>query len=175
MPRCSSCWAASSRACLSAARTIVERAEGIPLYAVETVRMLLNDGRLQQTDGAYQPVGDLSTLAVPETLHALIAARLDGLEPAERSLLQDASVIGLSFAADALAVAGLPSEEVERHLRNLTRRELIALDVDPRSPERGQYRFVQGLIKEVAYGTLAKRDRRARHPGRSAALRGARR
>ena len=147
-----------------AARTIVERAEGIPLYAVETVRMLLNDGRLQQTDGAYQPVGDLSTLAVPETLHALIAARLDGLEPTERSLLQDASVIGLSFAADALAaVAGLPADEVAGRLRSLARRELIALDVDPRSPERGQYRFVQGLIKEVAYGTLAKRDRRSRH------------
>ena len=148
----------------SAARTIVQRAEGIPLYAVETVRMLLNDGRLQQTDGAYQPVGDLSTLAVPETLHALIAARLDGLEPADRSLLQDASVIGLSFGADALAaVSGLATDEVERRLHSLVRRELITLDDDPRSPERGQYRFVQGLIKEVAYGTLAKRDRRARH------------
>ncbi len=101
----------------SAARTIVQRAEGIPLYAVETVRMLLNDGRLQQTDGAYQPVGDLSTLAVPETLHALIAARMDGLEPADRSLLQDASVIGLSFGADALAaVSGLATDEVERRL-----------------------------------------------------------
>ena len=55
------------------------------------------------------------TLAVPETLHALIAARLDGLDPADRSLLQDASVIGLSFGADALAaVAGLPTQEVER-------------------------------------------------------------
>ena len=98
--------------------TIVQRAEGIPLYAVETVRMLLNDGRLQQTDGAYQPVGDLSTLAVPETLHALIAARLDGLDPADRSLLQDASVIGLSFGADALAaVSGLATDEVERRLR----------------------------------------------------------
>ena len=148
----------------AAARTIVDRAEGIPLYAVETVRMLLNDGRLQLTDGAYQPVGDLSSLAVPETLHALIAARLDGLDPAERSVLQDASVIGLSFAADALAaVSGLAADDVERRLRHLARRELIALDDDPRSPERGQYRFVQGMIKEVAYGTLAKRDRRARH------------
>ncbi|MGI8830468.1 MAG: adenylate/guanylate cyclase domain-containing protein [Candidatus Limnocylindria bacterium] len=147
-----------------AARTIVDRAEGIPLYAVETVRMLLNDGRLQLTDGRYQPVGDLSTLAVPETLHALIAARLDGLEPAGRGLLQDASVIGLSFSSDALAaVSGLPADDVERRLRHLVRRELIALDDDPRSPERGQYRFLQGLIKEVAYGTLAKRDRRARH------------
>ena len=148
----------------AAANQIVARAEGIPLYAVEMIRMLLNDGRLQPTDGTYQPVGNLTTLAVPESLHALIAARLDGLDPGERTLLQDASVIGLSFAADALAaVSGLSAADVERHLRHLAQRELIVLETDPRSPERGQYRFVQGLIKEVAYGTLAKRDRRARH------------
>ena len=148
----------------AAANAIVARAEGIPLYAVETIRMLINDGRLELAEGTYHPVGDLTTLAVPESLHALIAARLDGLDPGERTLLQDASVIGLSFGADALAaVSGLAAADVERHLRHLAQRELIVLDTDPRSPERGQYRFVQGLIKEVAYGTLARRDRRARH------------
>ncbi len=148
----------------AAARAIVARAEGVPLYAVETIRMLINDRRLELAEGTYLPVGDLTTFAVPESLHALIAARLDGLDPGERSLLQDASVIGLSFGADALAaVSGLAADDVERHLRHLAQRELIVLDTDPRSPERGQYRFVQGLIKEVAYGTLAKRDRRARH------------
>ncbi|MCV0402824.1 MAG: AAA family ATPase [Chloroflexi bacterium] len=148
----------------AAVRTIIERAEGIPLYAVETVRMLLNDGRLRQSDGAYEPVGDLSELAVPETLHALIAARLDGLDSSERSLLQDAAVLGISFGADALAaLSGDPVAEIEPKLRHLAQRELIVLDDDPRSPERGQYRFVQGLIREVAYGTLARRDRRARH------------
>ncbi|HSM38890.1 MAG TPA: AAA family ATPase, partial [Candidatus Limnocylindrales bacterium] len=148
----------------SAARTIVARAEGVPLYAVETVRMLLNDGRLEVADGSYHPVGDLAQLAVPETLHALIAARLDGLDADERSLLQDASVIGQSFSVSALAaVSGRDAADTERHLRHLAQRELVLLDDDPRSPERGQYRFVQGLIKEVAYGTLAKRDRRTRH------------
>jgi class 3 adenylate cyclase/tetratricopeptide (TPR) repeat protein len=146
------------------ARTIVSRAEGIPLYAVETVRMLLNDQRLELGPNGYRPLGDLSELAVPESLHALIAARLDGLEPAERSLLQDAAVIGLSFAADVLAaVSGVPLEQVEERLRHLARREIVLLDDDPRSPERGHYRFVQGLIKEVAYGMLARRERRARH------------
>jgi predicted ATPase len=55
---------------------ILERAEGVPLYAVETVRMLLAEGRLEPTDGAYRPTGDLTELAVPESLHALVAARL---------------------------------------------------------------------------------------------------
>ena len=58
---------------------IVGRADGIPLYAVETVRMLLAQERLVLVDGQYRPVGDLDDVAVPETLTALIAARLDGL------------------------------------------------------------------------------------------------
>jgi len=64
----------------SAARAVVARAEGIPMYAVETVRMLVAEGKLSASgDGTYVPTGDLATLAVPETLTALIAARLDGL------------------------------------------------------------------------------------------------
>ena len=56
-----------------AVRAIVARADGVPLYAVETVRMLLAEGRLALEGGTYRPVGDLTSLAVPETLTALIA------------------------------------------------------------------------------------------------------
>ncbi|MGZ3640642.1 MAG: AAA family ATPase [Candidatus Limnocylindrales bacterium] len=143
---------------------IVARADGIPLYAVETVRMLLADGRLVEEAGAYRPVGDLTDLAVPETLHALIAARLDGLEPVDRTLLQDAAVLGQSFSVAGLAaVAGGEPATLEPRLQALVRRELLQHEQDPRSPERGQYAFVQALIREVAYGTLAKADRKARH------------
>ncbi|MFL5644291.1 MAG: adenylate/guanylate cyclase domain-containing protein [Chloroflexota bacterium] len=143
---------------------VLERAEGIPLYAVETVRMLLSDGLVAFEDGVYRPTGDLSELSVPASLHALIASRLDALDPADRSLLQSASVIGKTFSIDALAgVSGLQQDELIRRLRSLVRREMLTLEADPRSPERGQYGFVQGLIREVAYGTLAKRDRRRMH------------
>ncbi|MEO6294323.1 MAG: adenylate/guanylate cyclase domain-containing protein [Candidatus Limnocylindria bacterium] len=143
---------------------VLERAEGIPLYAVETVRMLLSEGLVTLEGDSYRPTGDLSELSVPASLHALIASRLDGLDPADRSLLQAASVIGKTFTTDALsAVSGLPAYEVIAHLRALVRREMLTLEVDPRSPEQGQYGFVQGLIREVAYGTLAKRDRRRLH------------
>jgi tetratricopeptide (TPR) repeat protein len=57
----------------------------------------------------------------------------------------------------------MPEADLEPRLRGLVRREILALDVDPRSPERGQFRFVQALIREVAYNTLAKPDRKARH------------
>ncbi len=148
----------------SAIRSIVERADGIPLYAVETVRMLLAEGRLAVEDGTYRPVGDLTTLAVPETLTALIASRLDSLGADDRGLVSDAAVLGQSFTPAALgAVSGLAGDDLEPRLRSLVRRELLTLETDPRSPERGQYAFVQALIREVAYNTLAKRDRKIRH------------
>ncbi|MDL2335961.1 MAG: hypothetical protein QFC55_08020, partial [Chloroflexota bacterium] len=143
---------------------IVARADGIPLYAVETVRMLLADGRLTLSDGAYRPTGDLDDIAVPETLTALIAARLDGLNAADRSLIADAAVLGQSFSPEALAaLSGVAAQELESRLTGLVRGELLHREVDPRSPELGQYIFVQALIREVAYHTLARKDRKARH------------
>jgi tetratricopeptide (TPR) repeat protein len=149
----------------TAVRAIVARADGVPLYAVETVRMLLAQGRLApDPDGVYRPTGDLTSLAVPETLTALIASRLDGLPPEERALVADAAVLGQSFTPAGLAaVSGLPEHQLEPRLRNLVRRELLVLEADPRSPERGQYAFVQALIREVAYNTLARADRKTRH------------
>ncbi|HYM82772.1 MAG TPA: adenylate/guanylate cyclase domain-containing protein [Candidatus Dormibacteraeota bacterium] len=147
-----------------AARAIVARAGGMPLYAVETVRMLVAEGKLRLEGEAYIPVGDLTRLAVPETLTALIASRLDGLSAAERSVVHDAAVLGQSFTLAGLsAVSGLPEAELEPLLRALVRREILTLEADPRSPERGQYGFVQALIREVAYNTLAKQDRKVRH------------
>ncbi len=97
----------------SAARAIVARADGIPLYAVETVRMLLADGKLALDGDVYRPTGDLADLAVPETLTALIASRLDALPPDDRTLVSDAAVLGQSFTLAGLAaVSGRPEEEL---------------------------------------------------------------
>ena len=97
---------------------IVARADGIPLYAVETVRMLLAQGRLVLEDGVYRPAGDLTDLAVPETLTALISARLDELDAADRALVADAAVLGQSFTPAALAaVVGRGRGDLEPRLR----------------------------------------------------------
>ncbi len=147
-----------------AMRAILGRADGIPLYAVEMVRMLVADGRLVEAENAYRVAGDLGNMRVPDTLQALIAARLDTLEPNDRSLLQDAAVLGQTFGAAALAaLSGEPLEGLEPRLRSLVRREVLQLDTDPRSPERGQFGFTQALVRDVAYSTLAKRDRRIKH------------
>jgi len=147
-----------------AATAIVRRADGVPLYAVETVRMLLDGGKLVATDGAFRPIGDLLDMAVPETLTELIAARLDTLPPGERAVVSDAAVLGQSFTTPALAaVSRMHVPALEQTLGALVRREMFVLVADPRSPELGQHAFVQALVREVAYSTLAHRDRTVRH------------
>jgi class 3 adenylate cyclase/tetratricopeptide (TPR) repeat protein len=143
---------------------VLERAEGVPLYAVETIRMLVDRGVLVQRDDSYVVEGDLVLTEIPVTLHALIASRLDALPPQQRALLQDAAVVGSTFSIESLLVVnGGQRERVEAELREMVRKEFIFADNDPRSPERGQYGFVQGVIREVAVGMLARRDRSAKH------------
>jgi class 3 adenylate cyclase/tetratricopeptide (TPR) repeat protein len=140
---------------------ILDRAEGVPLYAVETVRMLLDRGLLAQEGAAYRPTGPIDALEVPETLHALIAARLDGLSMEERRLLQDAAVLGKTFTEEALdALSGSADEAL---LASLLRKEILGVQADPRSPEHGQYGFLQDLVRHVAYETLSRQERRQRH------------
>ena len=78
-------------------REIRERSEGIPLYAVETVRMLLDRGLLRRDGDRVRTDGSDRGTSTPETLHTLIQARFDGLAPEDRALLQDASVLGKTF------------------------------------------------------------------------------
>jgi class 3 adenylate cyclase/tetratricopeptide (TPR) repeat protein len=143
---------------------ILARAEGVPLYAVETVRMLLDRGLLEQAGAVYRVTGEVETLEVPETLHALIAARLDGLSEEERRLLQNGAVLGKMFTREAVAaLTGLEEAELEPLLTSLVRKEVLSVQADPRSPEHGQYGFLQDLVRRVAYETLARRDRKSRH------------
>src|SRR5207249_719952 len=79
-------------------------------------------------------------------------------------LLQDAAVMGKTFTRAGLAaVTGTPEAEADALLGSLVRKEILSLQADPRSPERGQYGFLQDLVKRVAYETVARKDRRAKH------------
>jgi class 3 adenylate cyclase/tetratricopeptide (TPR) repeat protein len=143
---------------------ILQRAEGVPLYAVETVRMLIDRGLLVQHGNVYRPAGAIDTLEVPETLHALIAARLDGLSADERRLVQDAAVLGKTFTKQGISsLSGAESDQLEQLLAALLRKEILTVQADPRSPERGQYAFLQDIVKHVAYETLSRHERKARH------------
>jgi class 3 adenylate cyclase/tetratricopeptide (TPR) repeat protein len=145
-------------------QTILERAEGVPLYAVEMVRMLLAQGVLAAEQGTIRLKRAPGDLRVPDTLHSLIAARLDELGADERRLLQVASVLGKTFRRESVAVlVEFPPERIDELLAALLRKEVLSLQADPRSPERGQYGFIQDLIRHVAYETLPRRERRALH------------
>ena len=158
---------------------VVSRAEGIPLYAVETVRSLIDREVVVAQEGRYVFVDqergqshlDLDQLAAPTSLQTLISARLDALTPLERRTVQDASVLGLAFQhAGLMALSEVGGYELDQALAALVRKGIVTTESDPRSPERGQYRFLQALVREVAYGTLARAERRARHLAAAAYL-----
>ncbi|MGZ4132610.1 MAG: ATP-binding protein, partial [Actinomycetota bacterium] len=145
---------------------IRERAEGVPLYAVETVRMLLDKGVVRRTDDGMELSPEAATieLAVPETLQALIGARLDGLPDDERSLLQHASIVGKTFGLPALAaVTGIAVDDLQPLVDHLVAKELLTVVTDATSPDRGQYGFLQSIVQRVVYDTVSRRDRKTRH------------
>ncbi len=143
---------------------ILARAEGVPLYAVETVRMLLDRGLLVQEGAAYQPHG-----RDREARGAGDLARTDRGPPRRRLRRGAAPAPGRRGArqdvhpAALAALSGTPAEELEPLLSALVRKEVLGIQSDPRSPERGQYGFLQDLVRHVAYETLSKRERKTRH------------
>ena len=143
---------------------IVQRAEGIPLYAVETVRALIDRDAVVPRGGEYVLEGEIGELDVPASLTSLIGSRLDALAPSERSLVKALSVLGTTFPRESVAaISGLPAAAVDDLLRSLVRKDVLAIRSDKNSPDRGQYTFVQGLMRQVAYDTLANAERQERH------------
>jgi class 3 adenylate cyclase len=143
---------------------IADRTAGVPLHAVEFIRMMLNTGQLVAEGERFRLVDEGEDLTIPDSVSAIIGARLDRLSSDERSVVQDASVLGLSFMLPSVVeMRGSSTEGIDSVLRGLVRREILEFDEDPRSPERGQYRFVQSLIREVAYARLSKAERVSLH------------
>jgi class 3 adenylate cyclase/predicted ATPase len=146
----------------SVREALLDRGGGNPFFLEELVALLgETDGGagalLDATSGA-----DPSSLAeLPDTLRGLVAARLDGLEPAERSVLEDAAVWGRSGPVEALermAVDIHGVHDVGVAVAALADKEILVLDA-------GRWSFHSDLIRDVAYGTLTKTDRALRHAG----------
>ena len=140
---------------VAARAAISGQAQGVPLFVVETVRSLIDRDIVQPVDGVYRLTGDIGELAVPDSLHALLAARLDALDPDVRRLVADAAVLGTTFPVEALiAVSGRDEDAVRAALTDLVRREVLSVFADPLFPERGSYQFAQEMLRQVAYDTL---------------------
>jgi class 3 adenylate cyclase/tetratricopeptide (TPR) repeat protein len=124
-------------------QAVLQRAAGNPLYAEEYARML-----------AEHEGGDL---ALPETVQGLIAARIDGLAPEEKALLQDASVIGKVFWPGALPGSDEPI------FRALERKEFVRRDRRSSVAGETQYAFLHALVRDVAYGQIPRAERAHKH------------
>jgi class 3 adenylate cyclase/tetratricopeptide (TPR) repeat protein len=147
-----------------ARQRVVAQAEGIPLYALETVRALVDRGVLEHGDGRLTLAGELDALDVPASLSSLLAARLDALEPDERALVKAMAVFGGSFPRSAAAaISPVPDERLDAVLTSLVRKQVLAVRADRLSPDRGQYGFAQTLLRTVAYEMLARRERKPLH------------
>ncbi|MEA2650366.1 MAG: hypothetical protein QOI85_87 [Chloroflexota bacterium] len=146
---------------------ILEHAGGVPLYAVEVARMLgdrRDRAQKEPDDSRRAPSADAGQIEVPDSLHGLIAARIDALPPDERRLLLAAAVLGHRFRPEALVtIVGGDAVRTRERIDGLVRRELLTLNDEISSPGHGELIFVQDLVREVAYHTLARTERRTLH------------
>jgi class 3 adenylate cyclase len=148
---------------VAARKRIVEASEGLPLFVEEMVAMLVDEGALHRDDGRWV-AADLSRIAAPATIHALLAARLDQLEPPERAVLERGSVEGQVFHRSAVEFLSPETErlDVETRLASLVVKELV----EPESAEFSAdeaYRFHHLLLRDVAYESLPKTQRALLH------------
>ena len=145
-------------------RQIVAAAGGNPLFVEEMFRMLVDDGIIARPDGTWVAQGDLSGIPAPETVQAVIAARLDRLDPSEQTVLQRASVVGEVFWWGAVAHLSDDArpEAVGRSLQALVRRDLIRPGSSTFAGEDA-FRFGHLLIRDVAYESIPKKVRANLH------------
>jgi class 3 adenylate cyclase/tetratricopeptide (TPR) repeat protein len=133
---------------------LVERAGGNPLYALEFARMLSEQVR----------AGDAEQIAMPESVQAVIAARLDAIPSEQRSLVLDASVVGNAVWPGALsALSDRQPDEVRTDVGSLVRRGLLAGAEPSTFSGEPEYVFTHALIREVAYARIPRAQRARRH------------
>ena len=137
-------------------QAILDRAGGNPLYAEELVQLL--------SDRALSGATSIDDTELPDTVQALIAARLDTLSPERKSLLQDAAVVGKVFWGGALGEIGArEASDVELALHALARKELVRPVRTSSMEGESEYSFSHLLVRDVAYSQIPRADRARRH------------
>jgi class 3 adenylate cyclase/tetratricopeptide (TPR) repeat protein len=142
---------------------LLERSGGNPLYAREFVQMLADNGILRRR-GRVLEIMPSAEIPVPQSVEALIAARLDTLSPERKSLLQAAAVVGRGFWLGAVArVAGVDRQVVEEALHELARKELVRRSRRSSVAGEDEYSFWHVLVRDVAYRQIPRAARAAKH------------
>ena len=143
-------------------RAVLSRAEGNPLYAEEFVRMLMDRGLLVRNGGGWALRSQ--DLPLPDSVQAIVAARLDALPVPEKAVLRDASVVGRGFWPKAVAaVCGFVTEDVHAHLRSLEQKEFVRRLGSSVIGGEMQYSFHHALVRDVAYAQIPRAERANKH------------
>jgi predicted ATPase len=125
---------------------------------------MLVDRGLVRRNGHGWKLDPSVELPLPETVHGIIAARLDALRREEKALLQDAAVLGQTFWVGALAAVGaVPRESVEERLRMLERKEFSRRERRSSLTSELQYEFRHVLVRDVAYAQIPRALRAEKH------------
>jgi class 3 adenylate cyclase/tetratricopeptide (TPR) repeat protein len=138
------------------ASAILVPAEGNPFFVEEMLSMLVEHGALERRNGGWAVTSQLASVKVPDSIHGVIAARIDLLQAAEREALRRCSVMGRSFWPSAVGV----DDDV---VASLARRALVSEQPEPSFSGRREFAFKHALTHEVAYSTLPRSDRRELH------------
>jgi predicted ATPase/class 3 adenylate cyclase len=146
-------------------RKIIERSAGTPLFCEEFIHMLIDEGRLVHEGGKWKATAAVAEVNVPQSIAAVLAARLDGLPELERDVLQAASIIGERFEQEQLQEL-VHDPNVQPLLESLRRKGLVTFAdvVDD------ELRFKHLLIRDAAYASLPKAQRAALHDRFGSAL-----
>ena len=147
---------------------IVARAGGNPFFIEESIRSLIESGAISRdAAGQWQASDSASSYAVPATLHAVIASRIDRLPPAAKECIQLAAVIGQRFSDRVLREAG--GSRLADAVDALISADLV-IEATPGERREGRYRFKHAVTQEVAYNTLLVRRRVELHRRVAAAM-----
>ena len=138
---------------------ILGKAEGNPFFLEEIVRMLIEEGALVQEGARWRSTSRTVATPLPDSLLALLSARIDSIPQSEKRVLQEAAVVGKVFWTDPLE--RFVGEDVRPALRSLERRGLITGRSNSSLANHEEFEFKHILVRDVAYSTLPK-TRRAR-------------
>jgi AAA ATPase domain/Adenylate and Guanylate cyclase catalytic domain len=139
------------------ARVVHERTAGNPLFVNETIRAMLEDGRLEIQDGRARLLGERGSGSLPVTLRALLGARIDALPEAAREVIDVASVIGVAFERPMVERLS------QRRIRGPIVQRLIDSALIVATDDPNALRFAHDLIRDVTYAGLLTARRRALH------------
>ena len=145
-------------------RAILDRAEGNPFFLEEILRHLIDENRIVPSDGHWRAAADIGHVEIPDTVQAVLAARMDLLSPVDKRVLQEAAVVGRTFwTGPVAALSGTEADDLEDALRRLEERELVIPRLGTSIAGEREFMFKHILTRNVAYETLPRRERAPAH------------